>query len=159
MNGEGLGLRLEEPQSLIARKKKIKIAKTKKDIKEKTWKCVVKQIKVSRRWWAIKKNEIKIMFIRLSSVDVTGSLVSAVFSKAVEIITMMGMVVRLKLSQGFRTLSSHFYSFFLLFRLGVFFFIFQILDFLYLLLYCLFPIYYSFQLVYSSFLTGPFLCL
>lgn len=49
MNGEGLGLRLEEPQSLIARKKKIKIAKTKKDIKEKTWKCVVKQIKVSRR--------------------------------------------------------------------------------------------------------------
>lgn len=49
MNREGLGLRLEESQSLVTRKKKIKIAKTKKNIKEKTWECVVKKIKVSRR--------------------------------------------------------------------------------------------------------------
>lgn len=49
MNGEGLGLKLEEPQSSVARKKKMKIAKTKKDIKEKTWECVVKKINVSRR--------------------------------------------------------------------------------------------------------------
>lgn len=42
-------MRLEEPQSSVARKKKIEIAKMKKDIKEKTWECVVKKIKVSRR--------------------------------------------------------------------------------------------------------------
>lgn len=57
-------MRLEEPQSSTAREKKTKTAKTERNgllrrNTENLGECDVKEIKVSRRWWAIKSYAAK----------------------------------------------------------------------------------------------------